>query len=486
MVDLATGRTKTYRELREEAYRVATAFRERGLEAGDRVAICMANRPEHVVTFLATQLAGLVDVPFNYRVAPGGARYHLADSGADLVVFDEVSEDAVAFAVDDLGVDAAYVGADPPAVAEPYEDLLSAPADRPEVSIDYDDPSVLLYSSGTTGDPKGIPLTHEITTARHLLNSLGQHYYLGETMVGVMPLYHTVGLHGVLNCLLGMSGTYLCMPSLDPETYARAIGEHGVTAMHEAPTVFVQLLKTDAIDEVDVSSVRIIGFSGAPMSRTTFDALVDRFDPDHIANLYGTTEAYGTLAYVDLQDIADPMVAGHANVFNEVRIVEAGSHDPAARVDANVEGELILNTDSPVSFTGYWNKPERTAEAIHDGWFFTGDAAKRTEEGHVVVTGRVDDMIISGGENIHPPEVEDVLVGHPAVDDVGVVGIDDEEWGEIVKAYVVPNGDVAPDDLDGWCLGSDDLADFKRPREYEFVGELPRNPSGKVMRHKLR
>lgn len=486
VVDVDTGESLTYKALRDQAHAVGTALGERGIEAGDRVAICAANHPAHVSTFLATQLFGFSAVSFNFRLPADGVRYHVEDSEPEVLLYDEFSRDAVEAARDDLDCELIYVGDDIPNFATPFEELRKTAGEEPTVDVDESDTSVILYSSGTTGDPKGIPLDHEATVSRVLANSMGQRYYLDERMIGVMPLYHTVGLHGILCGLLTMSGTYLCLSAFDPELAADAIETYDVTALHEAPTIFNQLVETGALADADVSSVERIGYSGAPMSSTLFEKVIDIFDPEHIANLYGTTEAYGTLSYVDLHDIRDPTVCGPANVFYEVRIVRVGSKDPTDTVEDGEEGELVVNTDSPVAFDGYLNKPHQTEAAIHDGWFFTGDAARRTDDGNIVITGRTDDMIITGGENVYPAEVEDVLHEHPTVTDVGVVGEDHEEWGEIVVAYVQTDGDVSAEEFDQWCVDSDELADFKRPREYRFVEEIPRNPSGKIMRYKLR
>jgi len=222
------------------------------------------------------------------------------------------------------------------------------------------------------------------------------------------------------------------------------------------------------------------------MSTDLFEGLMETFDPSHFANLYGTTEVLGTLAYIDLHDIRQPSVVGPANYFLETRIVEFDSDDPTDTVEQGEEGELIVNTDSPLSFNRYLNKPEQTADAIHDSWFFTGDAVYERDDGNVVITGRADDVIISGGENIYPANVEDVLASHPQVADAGVIGVPDDEWGEKVVAFIQPAGELEADELDQLYRDDENMPDFTRPRDYAFVEELPRNPSGKIMRYKLR
>jgi len=486
LVNLENDEDFTYQELADKVYTVANALKQRGIGKGDRVAICVGNRPENVFTYLATQFIGAVAVPFNFRVPAGGIRYHIEDSEPELFLFDDLSQEAVASAQADLDMPMIHIGGDLPAFADSFDTLLDAPSDRPDIAPASDDLSLILYSSGTTGDPKGIPLDHRNTAARCIVNSLGQRYYFGVTMPGAMPLYHTVGLHCVLGSVLGLSGTLLIMPEFDPERYTRAIEDYDVTTLHEAPSIFQSILDTDAIEAVDVSSVDKIGFSGAPMSTDLFERLMETFDPTHFANLYGTTEVLGTLAYIDLHDIRQPSVVGPANYFLETRIVEFDSDDPTDTVEQGEEGELIVNTDSPLSFNRYLNKPEQTADAIHDSWFFTGDAVYERDDGNVVITGRADDVIISGGENIHPANVEDVLASHPQVADVGVIGVPDDEWGEKVVAFIQPAGELEADELDQLYRDDENMPDFTRPRDYAFVEELPRNPSGKIMRYKLR
>jgi 2-furoate---CoA ligase len=388
----------------------------------------------------------------------------------------------VTTAAGDLACDTIlYVGEDAPEFADP---LSSQRGPDTDVSTDVsdDDLSALLYTSGTTGEPKGVPITHEAAVARVLSNTIGQRYYMGETVLSAMPMYHTIGLHGVFSTMLCTSGTYLTQATFDPVGYVEALEAHPVTGVYEAPTIFNNVLNHDRMADADVDQVPHVIYGGAPMSSALADMVKDVFEPEHMIHLYGNTEMYDPLAY------ADPMKYGGQGLFHRVRVVEFGTNDPAATVERGEEGELVVHTDAPAAFDGYWRKPDETEAAVTDGWFFTGDSAYKDDEGHVMITGRADDLIISGGENIHPVEVEDVLAAHEAVADVAVVGTQDEEWGETVVAYVQPgpDADVTAAALEEWCLGRDDLAAFKRPREYQFVDDIPRNPSGKIMRYKLR
>ena len=487
IVDVAAGERLTYSDLAEEVSAIAAGLEDLGIEPGDRVALCMANRPEHASVFLATQKLGAVAVSFNFRLPADDIDYHLEDSTPAVFLFDDLSRESVERAQVQGGLECGtvvHVGPDTPEFAVPFDELRREPTTLESPSLGPEDPSVILYTSGTTGDPKGIPISREATVSRALSNSLGQGYYLRETMLGVMPLYHTVGLHGIFCSMMATSGTYLCMPEFNPELAVKAIDSEGMTALHEAPTIFQHLLNADAMGDTSGDSVETIAYSGAPMSTTLFEAVDETFEPDRFTNIYGNTETYDPLEFVDLRTVDEPTVAGNSHTFHRTKIVELDSRDPNAEVAAGTEGELVVHTDSPASFTEYLNKPEETRNAVIDGWYFTGDAAYERADGNVIITGRADDLIISGGENIHPSEVEDVLAGHEAVTEVGVVGVADDEWGEIVKAYV--SGDATAEELDEWCLEHDGLADFKRPREYEFVGKLPRNPSGKLMRYQLR
>lgn len=484
IVDIKSDTRYSYRELADETYAVANGLADRGVSKGTHVATCLPNRPEHGMTVLATQLLGAVAVPFNFRLAANAVKYHVEDSRAEVLVFDQMVREAVETAHEN-GADVdtfVYVGEDPPSFAIPFSELRDSSSTPVDTQIDHDDRSVILYTSGTTGDPKGVPLDHRASVARVLSNTTGQRYYLRESVLSAMPLYHTIGLHGVFLTMMCTSGNYITSPAFDPEEYAQALNDEPVTGVYEAPTIFNNVVQTEAIESFEPEGLDHVIYGGAPMSTSLYETVRELFDPEQMIHLYGNTEMYDPLSY------EDPMKYGKTGLFHRTRIVEIGANDPQQTVEQGEEGELIVHMDSPTAFEAYWNKPDETDAAIVDDWFFTGDAAYEDESGHIMVTGRADDLIISGGENIHPVEVEDVLTAHPDIVDAAVIGVQDDEWGERVKAFVQvdPDAERTADDFDQWCLDSDDLSDFKRPREYEFVEEIPRNPSGKIMRYKLR
>lgn len=482
LIDLEDGSEYSYREVEERVNAVANTLLDRGLEPGDRVAICLQNRVEHALLVLATAVAGGVAVPFNFRGAAGDVRYHLEDAAPKVFAFGEAVRSAVGSQHEDLPCDEyLFVGDQPPAFATPFADLLDGSTAEPGIEVAPEDLSVILYTSGTTGQPKGIPLDHRAAVTRALDTSLAQGSYLQrEVTLATMPMYHTIGLHSNFLARMLTSGTFIPMPDFDPEAYVRAIDAMDVTVLFTAPTVLTQALEAHAAKTVSFDSLRVLMYGGEKVGERRRERIEAAFDPERMVNVYGATEVYHPL------ELTHPEHSGRNGLFYRRRIVEFDGADPSAEVPVGTEGELVIDTDSPIVFDGYWEKPEETAEAIVDGWFFTGDAAYETDEGFTVITGRADDTIVSGGENIHPTEVEDALLAHPHVADVGVVGTPDEEWGEVVTTYVQPDGTVDADELDSWCVESEDLADFKRPREYTFVDEIPRNPSGKIMRYRLR
>jgi len=289
----------------------------------------------------------------------------------------------------------------------------------------------------------------------------------GDRTLGVMPLYHTMGIHSLLAMSL-IGGCFVAQRRWDPRQALDLIESEGLTALYLAPTLYHDLVTQPDARARDLSSVRALAYAGAAMTSNLVDLCVDVFSPRIFVNHYGSTEIYTFAVHRD--QAAKPGCAGRPALNAQLRLGE------------NDEIECYLGSDE--AFAGYWNRPDADEKSIRGGWYRTGDVGRIDDEGDLWVEGRVDDMIVSGGENIHPLEVEDVLARHPGVDEVAVIGVADERLGHRVVAVVV--GTATDEELDAHCLAAETLARFKRPREYRFVEALPKSPSGKILRRVLR
>jgi 2-furoate---CoA ligase len=314
-----------------------------------------------------------------------------------------------------------------------------------------------------------VPRSHRADRAGGLSQALQHGYRFGDRTLGVMPLYHTMGIHSLVAMHL-MGGCYVCQPAWDPEEALRLVERERVTSLYLAPTLYYDLVHHPQLGGHDVSSVETLAYAGAAMTSALVHRCAEVFRPRLFVNHYGSTEIY-TFS-VQRDQMAKPGCAGRPSLNAQLRIGD--------------DGEILCHMSSDEAFAGYWNRPDADEKAIRDGWYHTGDVGRFDDDGDLWILGRVDDMIISGGENVHPLEVEDVLAGHPRVAEVAVVGAPDERLGQRVVAVVVPGGELTPEELDEWCLGSDTLARFKRPREYRFVDALPKSPSGKILRRMIR
>jgi 2-furoate---CoA ligase len=299
-----------------------------------------------------------------------------------------------------------------------------------------------------------------------------------------MPLYHTMGDHSLIAMSL-IGGSYVCQPDWDPVAALRLIERERITSLYLAPTLFHDLVTHPALAGHDLSSVETIGYAGASMTGALVERCTTVFRPRVFVNHYGSTEIY-TFS-IDRDQAAKPGCAGRPALNARLRLVRpVPDARPEDEVGPGEEGQIICELGSDEAFEGYWNRPDADARAIREGWYFTGDLGRLDEDGDLWIVGRVDDMIVSGGENIHPLEVEEVLARAPGVNEVAVVGVPDDRWGQRVVACVVADEGVSAESLDAHCLGSQSLARFKRPREYRFVDSLPKSPSGKILRRMLR
>ena len=479
-------RRLTYAELHARARSLGAAFQTLGVGRGDRVLIALRNRLEHVLAYWALQTVGGVPTPVNFRLAAAEMRYVLQDSGARVVLLEPATAPAVLAAAEGHDVRLVWVGAAEarPQSALAFEDLHGEGQCPPPAEGDL---SLILYTSGTTGRPKGVPRTHRNHYAGAIAQALQCGYAWGERTLGVMPLYHTMGIHA-LTGMTAINGCFVCQPEWSAAAALRLVRDERITALYLIPTLFYDLVRAPECSREAVESVRKLGYAGAPMLAALTEDCLKAFQPQVFVNHYGSTEIYTFSVRPDVH--LKPGCAGRPGVHGELRVVVASTErrvGPEEVVRPGDQGEIIASLDCDEAFAGYWNRPDADAKALRAGWYFTGDMGFVDADGELHVTGRVDDMIISGGENIHPIEVEEALARHPAVRDVAVVGEPDERWGQRVVAFVVPAAPgVTAETLDAHCRSRGELAAFKRPRRVVFVREIPRTASGKILRRLLR
>jgi 2-furoate---CoA ligase len=408
------------------------------VDPGERIAFVLDNRLETALLYWAAQWAGAVAVPLSWRTAESDIEYCIADCGARIVLRE----------------------------GDPVPDGAEHPGalDRNERET-----SLILYTSGTTGRPKGVPRSHRSDRAGGLSQALQHGYLPGDRTLGVMPLYHTMGIHSLLAMHL-VAGCFVCLPRWEAADALRLIERERITSLYLAPTLFHDLVHHPELARFDVSSVRALGYAGAAMPSSLVERCAEVFEPEVFVNHYGSTEIYTFSIGADQE--AKPGCAGKPAVNARLRLGDAGG--------------ILCHMSSDEAFSTYWNRPDADEKAIRDGWYHTGDVGRLDEDGDLWIEGRLDDMIISGGENIHPLEVEDVLARHPAVSEVAVIGAADDRLGQRVVAVLVATTEVTSEELDAHCLATPTLARFKRPREYRFVDALPKSPAGKILRRLLR
>ncbi|GAA5125981.1 long-chain-fatty-acid--CoA ligase [Pseudonocardia adelaidensis] len=469
------GGTWTWQQLHDRVCRLARALADRGVVAGTRVAFLDKNHPAAIELVLAAAWLGAVTVPVNYRLAPAEIAYILDDSGTAVVIAGERYADEIE--AGDTGVQVIRLG-------DAYEVLLrqTPPFGDPGIGADC---FLQIYTSGTTGFPKGVELTHRNLEAH--TEALGTRIGFTHESVNMapMPLYHVGGLAWALIAVY--RGTPLVLArDVVPAELVDLIERFRVTHAFVVPRVLADMLEVPRLGHRDLSSLRALTYGAAPMPlpllRRTLDSI-----PAGFFQVYGATEISGAATALIDEDHQHPREAGHlSSAGRPLPGVEIAIADPdtGSFLSRGQVGEVLLRSSQVMR--GYWKRPEATAEVLlPGGWLRTGDLGRLDEHGYLFVVDRVKDMIISGGENIYPAELERVLGEHPGVADVAVVGVPDEKWGETPKAFVVP-GAVPPscDDLLNYCRTR--LASYKLPRSLVFVPELSRNGAGKVLKQTLR
>lgn len=444
-----------------------------GLKRGDRVLTLLQNNWQAASLHWACQLLGLIITPVNWRATAEDAGFCLSDSGARAVFYQSES----AATVTALTTVAPSIAIESPAFIQWYEAKGLDTVPR----ADADDWSLMLYTSGTTARPKGVPRRHRAERAAAIAHVAQNLYRYHESTLGVMPLYHTMGVRSLLAMSL-IGGCFVCLPRFSPGGALQLIERERISALYLVPTLYHDLIHHPDFAGYNLGSVRKLGFAGASMTDGLLKKLDAAFKPDLFVNHYGSSEVY--TCSINPDAVSKPGSAGKSGINQMIRVVRFGAGDAEARTDPHEEGEIIALLAGDEAFEGYWHRPEANAASVRQGWFFTGDTGYFDEDGDLYVTGRVDDMINTGGENVSPVEVESCLSLHPAVAEVAVVGLPDERWGKIVTAFIKSNGPVDAAALDRFCRQSD-LSNFKRPRRFVFIDEIPKSPVGKLLRRKL-
>jgi 2-furoate---CoA ligase len=471
----------TYAQWYARISSLVAAFDRIGLKPGDHLVTALQNCEAAATLHWACQLAGVVITPINWRAKADELDFCIENSESCAVVYQDVSAPAVEKSRRAQASPTIYVGRDDAAGNFDFHRMIAerAPDATPRVSAEAW--SIMLYTSGTTSRPKGVPRRHRAERAAGIAHVAQNLYRRGERTLGVMPLYHTMGVRSLIAMSL-LGGTFVCLPRYDTERALALIEAEKITNLYLVPTLYHDLVHAQEFASADVSSVRKLGFAGASMTDGLLKTLNEAFRPDLFVNHYGSSEIYTFT--IDQNAPAKPGSAGKAGINQEIRVVKLNATSAVDLAQPHEEGEIIALLAGDESFEGYWRRPDADAKSLRDGWYFTGDTGFVDGDGDLFVTGRVDDMIISGGENVSPVEIESCLSLHPAVLEVAVVGLADERWGKVVTAFVKRKGPVTEQELEQFCRASG-LANFKRPRRFVFVDALPKSPVGKLLRRLL-
>ncbi len=467
----------TYAQFAERAARLAGALNARGLRPGDRVALFAGNSPLYAEILYAVWHAGLAAVPINAKLHGAEAAWIVGDAGCRLVfVAPNLSGDLAAHLPRDASIDLIDIGGGAFRAMQ-HADAIACVERAPH------DLAWLFYTSGTTGRPKGAMLTHGVLAAASFAYACEvDAISAGDAILHAAPMSHGSGLYMMAHVMrLGVN----VIPEsggFDPEEIFAQFSAWPRTSMFAAPTMIKRL--TQAPADCDPENIRTIIWGGAPMYVEDAVKAIDRFGP-RFAQIYGQGESpmtITTLAKHEIADRAHPRwlerlgTAGRAFACIDVQIVDGdGRALPAGEI-----GEIVCRGDTVMP--GYWENPEANAKSLRDGWLFTGDVGALDGAGYLTLKDRSKDLIISGGSNIYPREVEEVLLEHPRVREASVIGRPDAEWGEVVVAYIV--GEASAQEMDALCLRK--IARFKRPKDYVFIDALPKNNYGKILKTDLR
>lgn len=475
---VAPDKQLTFAELDERVGRLGGALRGRGLKPGSRVALLAANECEYLELQAACVRSGFTLVPLNFRLAKPELDYIIRDADPAVIVAGRQEEDRVVELAGELD-DVVALGLGRPDRLPSYDEALAEASPDPEA--DPDDPDLrttILYTSGTTGRPKGAVIDRRGMTARVFVNALELQARPDDVFQQSLPMFHIAAFLAYAYTYRGAS--VVMLPQFDPAGCLQTLEQEAVTSTVLVPTMIQMLLDSPEIDAFDPSQLQLIIYGGSSINPALLRRALDTFGCS-FHQQYGMTEtgAQAILRPED-HDPADEEIlasAGTDAVTFEVRVVD----DKDRPVEPGQIGEIVCT--GPAVMSGYWNLPEATQETLRGGWLHTGDMGYRDQRGYLHIVDRRNDMIITGGENVYPREVELALLEHDRVDDVAVLGLPDPTWGEVVTAVVPPDG---PSDEELTSFLRSRIAGYKVPRRWVRLSDLPRNVTGKVLKPQLR
>lgn len=480
-----TNEVLTFEEFDEQATRFANALHDRGVRSGDRVGLFLFNTREFPIALYGCHKLNAIPVAANTQLAADDLEYIVDDMGAQFLIYDHEISDKLEQAADGALHDPSMIGAGfTPDNGSSFEAVVeSGGTERPpSFEKTEQEPSYMFYTSGTTGDPKGV--VHSVKSGRERANSAIIECGISTDSVSLalLPWYHGAGIDITVRATVAVGAEIIVLKHPDVTRSLEVIEEQQVSHVMSVPSLTQRFVDHESIASRDLSSVEYFMHTGEVLTEKQANQFKQTLT-ENIYNLYGSSEI-GVSTALRPDDLPEHAgTVGRPCKGVEARVVEPGNGtetNPDNEVSVGTEGELILRTDQ--LFPGYFENHRATRKVVRDGWYYTNDMAVIDEDGYLTVTGRVDDMIISGGELIPPVEVEDAIETHDQVTSAVVVGHSDEEWGERVVAYVATEADLSEAELDSYLKENGKLADYKRPKEYDFVEEIPRTGAGKKRR----
>ncbi|WP_366922241.1 long-chain fatty acid--CoA ligase [Metallumcola ferriviriculae] len=480
----------TYKEMNQRVNSLAAALRNMGLQKGDRIGIYQKNSHCFMETLFACFKLGCCAIPMNFRLHPKEVVYHLNDARAAAVFFSKDFNEDLKDITKELPHTEHYISqADPAEGQLDYEKLISDNWTEEEqmVDVDKDDLAWLFYTSGTTGRPKGAMLTH----ANLVATSVGwsadlMHLHPEDIALQAAPLSHGGGIHAI--AVVAKAGTNIVQEYFRAKDVLEAIDNFKVTNFWGVPTMIKMLADYPEVSDYDLSSLKWVVYGGAPMYVEDLKKAIEKIGPVFV-QIFGQGETPMTGTYLRPQEhvidgseeeVRRLLSAGIERTCTEVKIFDEEDKEASP----GVKGEIVVR--GPAVMTGYWERPEETEKTLRGGWLHTGDVGYKDKYGYIYLVDRSKDVIISGGANVYPRELEEVLAQHPRIHEVAVIGMPDEYWGEIVVAVVVtkPGLDLGEDDVVQFC--ADNLAGYKKPKRVEFLNKLPKSAYGKILKRELR